>query len=1364
MKRFLYIFLTFVIGTSAFGQSAEVLRAKDFIDIPLDDQWIYVRYEKNAVDQVHQSAQKLVISSGQSTRADILKIKIPKGKDPISYCNELRRTSPGLIYADPIVQYIPLSTPTDALITNQYYLDKIRAYDAWDITKGDDDITIAIIDSGIDLDHEDIITNLWVNSDDPVDGIDNDNNGYIDDYHGYDFADVDTDPSIQNGNHGMIVAGIAGASTNNGIGIAGVGYNTKVAALKGFKSSNGQSGGLYEAIIYAAENGFDVANLSWGRMGNPLQSEQDIINYAALDLDMILVAAAGNEGGKTTEENKWYPASYDNVLSVGATDASDNKSSGSSFNHSVDLVAPGVSMYSTVNGNGYSNGGPGTSFASPQVAAAAALVKDQYPGLSAIQIMERIRATSDDIYDIGSNSTYDGKLGKGRLNVLRAVSESSVKSLRAENPMLTSTFGQNVFYGDTVYVSATLTNHLSPINSPMVTISSPDNNFSISNGSFQTGYMNTQDTQQISFEIILDEDIEPASDIEIRLDYSATGYNDFQFLEVITSPNYADFGNDKISMTISGDGDLAFDKYNPFEGSGFIYQTDTLIKYAGILLATNSTAVSDNIIANYSSEARNQDFAVQKNYKLYHHPAADHFGYSEFIDINRSLLIEQSNITWVDKDYIIIRYRIVNTSASAINNLTFGVFADWDLDEETTNYAEYDISDNYIFTRNNNSNLFAGIKVTGGDSFEYCALDMASLNGNSPDIDNIFSDTDKYNFLVNQSYTTAGGAGAGNDVATISGVTINQLNAYSDEFINVVYAISDSQAALELVLDEAQNQLGTFILKPRVLETFSVCAGTSLTLDPSQGNNYEFYEDALAQDFIATASSINIGTITKDTSFYVKNVDNSYASDLFEIRVKVFNDIADFEMSTDTLYLDNPTTNVVQFTDMSLDATSWSWDFDQGTTSSIQNPALPFSTPGTYAITLQASNDLGCTDEITKNLIVANRPSAPNLPNHIICPGEDVLITEPGAEKIHVYAFENSQKPSISGSNITLNSIAMDTTVFVSGVYGAFESAKVPVEIDVLEVVGQIIHFPDTLSEDHQIAFYAEGVDSESTIEWTVDGQLAGTSAKITVPATESTIEVSLEIVSPDNCVKTLNKEVLISTSPFAAQEDLNSCFGEEVDIRPENGSYFGFYEDPELSILIKKGKHLRTNEYAQVYVVNLDDGLPGMPIEVNITDQSLTFNIDHTVSEVGTKHKVQLAIDTNDDLNSHEWYINGTLSETSTSPIFFLDNELYEIVLKVSGASGCEKSDTLLLDFTPPLALEDPSQFSIYPNPTDGLINITSIDAIDKLSIYSIDGKNLLTIESPVKKLDLNELGAGLFIVKARIGKQIFEQYLLKR
>ncbi len=1346
------------------AQKPQLLKASDFLNEEINSEWVYIKFKYGSdPDLTKFPGSKPLFKTKPSNNSNgIMKVKVPKGMTSLDYCNELRSKNPDIQYADPILTYVPLADPSDALISNQFYLDNIRAFDAWDITKGDDDITIGIIDSGIDLDHEDIETNLWINIDDPVDGIDNDNNGYIDDYYGYDFADEDTDPSIQNGNHGMIVAGIAGASTNNDVGIAGVGYNTKVAALKGFKSSTGVSGGLYDAILYAAENGFEVVNLSWGRMGSPLQSEQDIINYVVLEKNMIAVAAAGNEGGKSTEENRWYPASYDNVLSVGASDAADNKSSGSTFNHAVDLIAPGVSMYSTVNGNGYSNGGPGTSFASPLVAATAALVKDQFPSLTAVQIMERIRATADDVYDVGSNSIYDGKLGKGRLNALRAVSESNVRSLRAENPVLTSSFGEYVFFGDTVDFSVTVTNHLSPINAPLIAITSPENDFSISSGSFNPGFMNTHDTENISFSIILNDDIQPDTEVAIRLDYTASGYNDFQYLSVTTSPDYVDFGNDIVNLTISGDGDLGFNNYQPFEGGGFRHFNDTLIYYSGIVLTTNSSNVSDNIISNYSDLSRDQDFSIEQYYKLYNHPGADHFGYSEFTDLNKSILIEQSNISWDNEDFLIIRYRIVNNSLSALSNVSFGVFNDWDLDDATSNYAEYDIVNNYMFARNNSSSVFAGIKVKGGDNFEYSAIDMADFNGNSSDVNGVFSEFDKYNYLVTQDIATAGNEGDGNDVASISGITINQLDPFEEKFIDVIYAVSDSRTGLESVFTNANSQLDNFLLFPRVLETFSVCAGSSLTVDPAEGDTFEFYEDPLGQDLISIGSSFIPATITKDTTFYVKNLDNGYPSDIFALEVKLFNEIAEFSMSTDTLYLDNPTTNVVQFTDESLDAISWDWDFDQGTSSNIQNPSLSFSIPGTYTISLEVENSLGCIDSFTRDLVVANRPSSPTFSDVIICPNEDVILNDPSAESLNVYVLENNETPSLSGFNVTLESISHDTTVYVSGIYGSFESSRTAINIDVLEVNGTLSYRPDTTTTDHQIVLEANEIASGSSLIWRIDGEIEGSENKLSIPAEAGTINIQLEINSSDNCTKNIDSDVLISTSPFASQDDLFSCFEQQVKIRPQNGVYFGFYEDEELTTLIKKGTQLVTNSYSQIYVVNLDDGLPGMPIEVNITNSSAEFEIDHEISVVGEKNKVDLSINTEDEIDTQSWYINGILSETSEAPTFFLNNELYQIVLEVRTTSGCQNTDTLNLDFTPVLSINEKSKLEVYPNPTNGLVNIQSLEKIEEVWLFGMDGKEISNIQTPKSQINFTSVKPGLYILKVRINNIDYEAQLV--
>ncbi len=1348
MRDLLTILSLFILSIG-FSQQAKLLHKRSF-SRGINQNWVYVKTKNEPSSTPLKSYKqqnlplKRTISSGIK---NLVKVKVPEGIDPIVFCNELRKTI-GIEYADPILQYELLSSTSDPLSPQQYYLNVIKAPEAWNITTGDDDITIGIIDSGLDIDHEDLVNNLWVNADDPVDGIDNDDNGFVDDYYGYDFADLDTDPNIEFDDHGMIVGGIAGASTNNGKGIAGVGYNTKVAALKGFRSSNGTGKGLFDAIIYAAENGFEVVNLSWGRMGQPLQSEQDIINYAALEKDMVLVAAAGNEGGKETEENKWYPASYEHVLSVGGSDQNDNKSSGSTFNYSVDLVAPGVSMYSTIKDDGYTNGGPGTSFASPQVAATAALVKDQFPDLSALQIMERIRATTDDIYDIGSNAIYDGKLGKGRLNTLRAVSESNVKSLRAANPMLTSRFGETVFFGDTVQVTATLLNYLTPINDPQIVISSPNNEFTVSQGLFSPGYMGTMDSNEISFEVILNENIAPETTIGIRLDYTGVGYTDFQYLDVTTSPDYANFGNENLSLTISGNGNLGLDEYgsNP-AGRGLLYQFDTLMTYTGILLATSSSEVSDNIIANYSTIARGQDFSVQKNYKLLYHPGADNYGYSEFSDTNRPLVIEQSNIAWEGENLVLLRYRIVNNSAIAINNLTLGVFADWDLEDKNANYAAYNEVEDYAFVRDASGNLFAGIKVMGGNQSEYSVLDMGDFNGNSQDVNNVFEDTNKYDFLVNQNILSAGSEGLGNDVASINGVTIDQLDAFDETFVNVIYAVEESQAQLEATFNSATDRLNNFLLKPRVLETVFTCDGFEVAINPAKGEQYEFYEDPLTQNLIGTFESIDV-TTSKDTSFYVKNVDQSYPSDVFEIQLRLLNEIADFHMSTDTLYLDHPTTNVVQFQDLSLDAISWSWDFDEGTSSSLQNPSLSFSQTGTYTISLTVENTQGCTDVVAKNLVVANRPNSPILADIVICSGEDVTLNDPTADLLKLYTFHDQLEPIASGVNPNVSTILADTTIYVSGVYGSFESEKVPVQIDVLEVEGKIGYHPDTTSSNHQMRFVAENIPLGYSISWEVDGVDMGSNESITLDAS-GLLTVDLEITNESNCIKNLSRTVEISTSPIAIQEDLISCGGKPVKLQPQNGDIFGFYKDPELMQLIKKGTQLTTSDYNKIYVVNLEDGLPGIPIEVNVTLEEIEMNVSYTSIPIGGKNQVNLSVISEDELSNHKWFVNGDLSETIVNPTLFLNNEAYEIVLQANALSGCTVSDTLHVDFTLPLALDTTNDLFVYPNPTSEFIFLKIYDKIREVQILSLEGKVISKEKNLKDKLDISFLAQGSYMIK---------------
>jgi subtilisin family serine protease len=249
-------------------------------------------------------------------------------------------------------------TPNDPLLGQQDYLTIINALEAWDVSQSDAGTVIAVIDSGGDLDHPDLAANIYINPDEiPNNGIDDDHDGYIDNINGWDFMGADTlnlynssfvgdnDPNLkQTGDagalsHGVWVAGCAAAVGNNGIGVAGVGFKSKILFTK-HSADNQKSSGIYRGysgILYAAQTlkqdnvGRAIINCSWGGSFRS-QIAQDIITHVTVDLGYLVVCAAGNAGSITPS----YPAAYDNALSVGATDSKDIKASFSNYGGTVE--------------------------------------------------------------------------------------------------------------------------------------------------------------------------------------------------------------------------------------------------------------------------------------------------------------------------------------------------------------------------------------------------------------------------------------------------------------------------------------------------------------------------------------------------------------------------------------------------------------------------------------------------------------------------------------------------------------------------------------------------------------------------------------------------------------------------------------------------------------------------------------------------------------------------------------------------------------------------------------------------------------------------------------------------------------------
>ncbi|MDG1331809.1 MAG: S8 family serine peptidase [Crocinitomicaceae bacterium] len=336
----------------------------------------------------------------------------------------------GVAYAEYVPAYQTSYTPNDPQFSSLWHLQTIQAELAWDaVTTQTNSIVIAVVDDAILLTHEDLQPSIWTNIGEvPGDNIDNDGNGYIDDVNGWDAADNDNDANPDNPTnsfftHGTHCAGIAAARTDNAIGIASIGFNAQIMPVKASSLPNpGAVVAGYTGVEYAIINGADVISMSWG--GTGYSATYQLIFDQAYNQGIVCVAAAGNSNTSAL----MYPASYNHVISVGATDQNDQKATFSNYGSAIDVMAPGVGIQSCLAGSNSSYGTmQGTSMACPMVAGLAALMLACDPNLSPDDVENCIEDSADDIYPL--NSSYTGQLGAGRINASNAI--ACVKQLVA---------------------------------------------------------------------------------------------------------------------------------------------------------------------------------------------------------------------------------------------------------------------------------------------------------------------------------------------------------------------------------------------------------------------------------------------------------------------------------------------------------------------------------------------------------------------------------------------------------------------------------------------------------------------------------------------------------------------------------------------------------------------------------------------------------------------------------------------------------------------------------------------------------------------------------------------------------------------
>jgi len=524
-----------------------------------------------------------VIDENNVLRA--LLIQVPKNAEDAFIKSIVK--NPNVKFAEK--NYITKALSIDPYWSYQWNMRIIQADDAWGIPPINQNIVVAVIDTGVQWNHPDLAANIWINVDDACgDGIDNDGNGYADDCRGWDFIGNENNPMDENG-HGTHVAGTIGAITDNGVGVAGLAQQT-IMPIRVLGPDGGPDWVVADGITYAAENGADVINLSLGCYCQSLTLTESAINHAYLDHNVLVVAASGNDNTNFPH----IPSAFENAMAVAATDKNDKKASYSNFGDTIEIAAPGgdsrggqytkTYVLSTYLTNNYAFA-IGTSMATPHVSGVAALILSQDSSLTHIQVREILKNTSDDLGDPG----WDQYFGEGRVNAYAAVNYVS-SSLSQHNPPVANDDDSVTTDEDTAIVIDVLSNDsngdgtIDPTS--VIVTSGPTNGQTSVNGVGNITYTPDTDYDDVDSFTYTVKDNQGAESNEALVTISVTPINDAPVAndDVATTTVNNAVTIDVLSNDYDVDGDsLSYSNIFPItttKGGTVTFNADKTLKYS----------------------------------------------------------------------------------------------------------------------------------------------------------------------------------------------------------------------------------------------------------------------------------------------------------------------------------------------------------------------------------------------------------------------------------------------------------------------------------------------------------------------------------------------------------------------------------------------------------------------------------------------------------------------------------------------------------------------------------------------------------------------------------------------------------------
>lgn len=763
---------------------------------------------------------------------NIFKVKFNRTLDLNVLAQKISQFSE-VIYAEPIyyrhINYIP----NDTLIHEQYYLVNTQTYEAWKYLEDNDlldsylntDIIIGVVDTGIDFNHIELSNSIAINQketgidengeDKRFNNIDDDNNGFVDDWRGWDFvsdsseARYDNNPTYGNP-HGTHVAGIIASEHNNTAGIAGIGLNMKILPVKigsdnWFSTSVSNS---FDGLLYAGIMGCQIINCSWG--GSSFSyAEQDIVN-AVTDMGSLIIAAAGNNGRLSPQ----YPAAYENVISVAATGFTDSKASFSNYHFSVDVAAPGFQIISTIPENDYATWN-GTSMASPVAAAVAGLLAKRFPDVSTEILGEMLKSTSN--RNQRNDDFYPGMMGSGIVSAYKALSDSTFYSLKVFDVQIENTKGINLFvYGDTIQIDLSIINLLDI-----------QTNIQIEAFEQNVNYMTVIDNYEIieslskneakyikgAFKFIIKDSQNYDQNISISLKFTSDqGLIKYYSIPMLINPTFKDFTYNNIKASFNSRGNIAYNDFSEnSQGIGVNYKHFKSLLFEGAVLAAIPNKINDVARGNAGSSQK-RSFEIfdiissnNKNNDLYGNLSFGNSNDSNSIGLTINNKIKQSNQANLE-NIIFLTYELVNTSGEFLDSLFFGLFMDWDIGiSGQSNYAYFNqkyTSGIIKNTANDSLPICAISALNWKDRINFYAIDNPGTDTNSFSIYDGFSDFEKWTAISSKIGRQESSI---TDASYIIGVGPFSFLPQDTILIDFAMLISEDEEGLENSLENAVN-------------------------------------------------------------------------------------------------------------------------------------------------------------------------------------------------------------------------------------------------------------------------------------------------------------------------------------------------------------------------------------------------------------------------------------------------------------------------------------------------------------------------------------------------------------------------------